>query len=162
MKNDVLLLISLSIAFLLSLLQTPAWFDVARPDWLLLVYLYWVLAMPERYGLAIAAGLGLLEDIISGNPLGQHVILYGFVVLVFLLSYRRLRMQNAWSVAGIIALLLMLMHSLDAAIAAISLPAIQLNGAMIILPSLTSALLWPWLMVFSRGLRRRFGVVNPL
>jgi len=62
--------VTLTMAFMLSALPMLEWVQWGWPEWVLIVYLYWVIALPHRFGLGWAFILGLLLDLLQGNHLG--------------------------------------------------------------------------------------------
>jgi rod shape-determining protein MreD len=78
-----------------------------RPDFLLLVTLYWVIYQPSRIGMGTAWWLGLLVDLTDGSILGQHALAYAMSVFVLLLLQRRMFNFPPWQQAShIVGLLL--------------------------------------------------------
>lgn len=64
------------------------WF---RPQWLVLVLIYWVLALPERVGVFWGVAIGLLQDVLLNTPLGQHALALALTCYLTQLAYKRLR-----------------------------------------------------------------------
>lgn len=55
------------------------------PDVMALLILYWLINTPKQINLGSAFVLGLISDISTGSPLGQHALAYtitGFIVLI--------------------------------------------------------------------------------
>lgn len=158
MKADVLLISTLLLAMLLSIVDMPNWSLWARPEWVLLVLFYWVMAFPERYGIFTAACIGLLQDSLTASLLGRHVLAYTLVVAVVLIAHKRLRMFDVWQQAGFIFLLVgverLVKYWID--IASGQPPV----GLWFLFPAMMSALIWPWLMVVLRSLRRYVGLIK--
>lgn len=89
-------LVSLLVA--LSLDVTPLSADLAawRPPWLALTAIYWALAYPRRYGLALAWCAGLLLDVLKGGVLGQHALAMTVATWLTLRFHLRLRVFPIW------------------------------------------------------------------
>ncbi len=66
--------ISTLIALGLTILPLPDVLDAFRPDFLVLVVLYWSIVSPQSGGLALAFFTGLALDVIQGVVLGQHAL----------------------------------------------------------------------------------------
>jgi rod shape-determining protein MreD len=62
------------VALAFGVLPLPEFLDVLRPDFLVLVVLYWSIAAPQAGGLMLAFVAGLLLDVIKGVVLGQHAL----------------------------------------------------------------------------------------
>lgn len=159
MKSDILVGLSVLLAFSVYMLPLPGWAMLARPELPLLVYLYWVLSMPHRYGIIIGALVGFLQDIFTGAFIGTHVVLYAVLVACFLVAYRQVRMQSLWWQALTLVPFLLLLQCLRLALQAGEV-SFHTALAFILLPTLSSMLIWPWLMLSLRALRRYFNIVN--
>lgn len=81
-----------SIIVAMCLKVIPWWSAIQawNPDWVLLVLIYWVLASPYKYGIFNAWAVGLLVDVLTGQPLGQYALIYALVSYVCLKFYRRI------------------------------------------------------------------------
>lgn len=66
------------VAFCLQLI--PLGVQTWRPDFLLLVLVFWAIQQPERIGIAWAFFFGVLMDVQSASLLGQHALAYSVVV----------------------------------------------------------------------------------
>ncbi len=157
MKAILLVLSTFFLAFWLSILTMPDWSLWARPDWVLLVLIYWALAFPERFGVWMAALAGLLQDNLLGSFLGKHMIVYALIVAVIIVMHQRFRMYELWHQARIIFFLVLSAHVLILFVDWLMGYPSPLYLALP--PALLSALIWPWLMVALRGLRRYFGLM---
>lgn len=144
--------LSLVVAFMLATVPLPEWINHWRPAWVALTVIYWSIAMPERFGVLSAWALGVLLDVMHGSLLGQHALGLAFVAFVSLLYHQRIRvypmLQQALVVGSIVFLyegwLLVIFNTLGSR----PYPVSYLLGVC------TSALLWPWLFIVLRDLRR--------
>jgi rod shape-determining protein MreD len=68
------LLISFALAILLTLLPMPALFNWMKPLWVMMVLLYWIIALDYRVGIYTAFCLGILLDIFGGSLIGMHAL----------------------------------------------------------------------------------------
>lgn len=134
----------------------PAELGYLRPEWVVLVLIYWVIALPHRIGIVIAWSLGLFVDVLLGSLLGQHAI--AFIVVAYIASslYQRLRMFSVWQQSLIVFATVGLNQLINIWIETIA----GLNEWNIwrMLASVMSAFLWPWVFLLLRYLRRRFDV----
>lgn len=148
--------LSLLAALLLSLLPLPAAVVAAKPEWVLMVLIYWSLSLPDRVGILVAWCLGLLLDVLRGAMLGEHSLSLSVVVYLTLIFAARLRvmslMRQAVILAGLVALYLLVRLMLN------HLFHPFYPGSSYWLPVVTSALLWPWLFIILRDLRRYFNL----
>jgi rod shape-determining protein MreD len=161
MKANSLILISLLVSMLMSIVSLPPWMLWLRPEFPLMVLIYWALAVPERCGFLATFMVGIFQDSLTASLLGKHVLAYTAVIAFILFSYQRLRMlgvwQQAWFVLGLLSMAQIILYW-------VSLVAGYPGGVgwWFMLPALTGALLWPWLMIFLRGVRRKTGVMNKI
>ena len=153
-RSWLLIIASLVVAMMLTIVPVPFWAGWARPLWVPAVAFYWALALPERFSLGAAWCVGILLDVLLGTLLGENAL--GLVLAVFVISklYTRIRLFPMWQQVGIIFLLslchLTLLFWTQGLIgeAAVSW--------QFWVPSVTTALLWPWLFILMRDYRRRF------
>jgi rod shape-determining protein MreD len=68
------MLTSVFVAVALGIVPLPDVLDALRPDFLVLVVLYWSIAVPQAGGLSLAFASGLVLDVIKGVVLGQHAL----------------------------------------------------------------------------------------
>jgi rod shape-determining protein MreD len=62
------------VALALAVLPLPSILEAFRPDFLVLVVLYWSIESPRAGGLTLAFMAGLALDVIHGVVLGQHAL----------------------------------------------------------------------------------------
>jgi len=147
---------SLLLAMVLAVLpmkQPLAWL---RPEWTALVLLYWAIALPERVGVFTAAAVGLALDVLEGAVLGQNILALSLAVLLAHLLYERLRVFSGLQ-QSLVLFVLIGMHQLLSHWVQ-TLEGAGAGNALFLLPALSSALLWPPLMLCLRAVRRYYEV----
>lgn len=150
------IVLSFVTALLLTLLPLPDWAVHFRPEWLIMTLIYWCLAVPERVGVGIGWLLGLLLDVIKGALLGQHALTLALVAYLTIRLHQRLRVFPIWQQALFVLLMVALHQMLVLWVKGIMG---QSPGNWLYwLPSLSSMLLWPWIFLILRDLRRKFQV----
>ena len=150
------ILLSLVVAAILAVVplgRSLAWW---RPEWFLLVLVYWAIALPHRVGLVTALAVGLLVDVIDGSPLGQHMLSLGLVVTLARLMYQRLRVFTLAQQASVIFILAGFHQLIGQWL--LGLQGIRVDGFTFLFPALATALFWPPVMLVLRSLRRGFEV----
>lgn len=85
------ILITLIIAMGLKIAPLPPALATYNPDWVLLVLIYWSLAVPERVGIFHAWSFGILTDVLTGRLFGQYALAYTLVIYLCLNLHKRLR-----------------------------------------------------------------------
>ncbi|MGM0593393.1 MAG: rod shape-determining protein MreD [Pseudomonadota bacterium] len=148
--------LSFVLAMMLTMVPLPEWARHLRPEWVTMVLIYWCMALPERVGVGVGWLAGLFLDVIHGNVLGQYALALALVAYLTLSLHQRLRIYPLPQQALVVLLLLLLQQLL----------VIWIKGflgqspesLLYWLPSLSSTLLWPWLFLILRDLRRHFRV----
>lgn len=82
---------TLAAAMLLNLLPWEGWGLWVRPDFVVLVLLYWCIDQPRKIGFGIAWMLGLVMDVSYGSLLGQHALAYTLVAYAGIVLHRRVQ-----------------------------------------------------------------------
>lgn len=149
--------LSFFIAYLLAIVPFPEWAMDFRPEWVPLVLMYWVMALPYRVGIGSAWVAGLVLDILEGSALGLNAMGMVIIAYVTMSLHLRLRMfsqlQQAGLVLALVGLNLMLTHWLQI------MTGQTINANLYFLfAALTSAIIWPSLFQLLRHIRRSFDV----
>ncbi|WOJ94998.1 rod shape-determining protein MreD [Congregibacter variabilis] len=147
---------SLLVAAVLAVLPLTESLIWWRPEWILLVLLYWTIALPHRVGLVTALAVGLLVDVMEGAVLGQNMLCLAVAVTLAGLMYQRLRVFSLLQQASVVFVLAGLHQLLTQWLQ--SLQGGGVSGFAFLFPALSTALLWPLLMPVLRGLRRSYKV----
>lgn len=146
------------VALVLSLVSlpdgAPEVLGYLRPHWVGLVLIYWVIALPQSVGLVTAWCAGIALDILLGTLIGQHALVLVVISAVALSLYQRMRMFSVWQQGAIVLALMVLAETLLFWIE--SVVANAHFNLWHFLPALISALIWPWVFLSLRFLRRRF------
>ena len=127
-----------------------------RPEWVVLVLIYWVVALPQRIGLVIAWVIGLLVDVLSGSLLGQHGLVFIIIVYITASLYQRLRMFAVWQQSLIVFGIVSLSQLVDFWIE--NIVGLARWELWYLFPAIMSAFMWPWVFMVLRFLRRFFRV----
>ena len=147
---------TLCIAMLLTILPMPEWARPFRPQWVTLVMLYWAIALPHRVGVGSGFVAGIILDVLTGTLLGQHALGLSVVTFVAIQLHQRIRVFPFWQQSLGILVLLVMEHLLalwvTGATRGISPGLIYWSVPLI------GALLWPWVFVTLRKVRRHFKV----
>ncbi len=155
-NGSLWIIFSFFLGIVLSLLPLPVWADWFRPEWLLLVVLYWALALPHRISIGAGWVLGLLLDAMNGTLLGEHALAMAVSVYLIVVLHRRVRLFPVWQQAVVIFGLTLLYQLIIFAVQGVigEDPHTWLYWA----PSFTSMLMWPWIFTILRDWRRRYQV----
>jgi len=148
--------VSFLAAMVLDILPLPAWINWLRPEWTLLVLIYWTMAMPEAVGIVWACVLGLFLDLLNGTLFGLHAFSMIVVVYIVIKLHKRLRVYPLMQQTAIVFLLLILNNLLLYVLLGIINE--RLGGWLHWFGLILSTLLWPWIFVVLRDFRRKLNV----
>lgn len=155
-KGIGVIYLSLLLALILMVMPMPAMVKLFRPDWALLVLLYWVLALPFRANIGTAFVVGFLVDVLVGTVLGVNALAFSVVAFVMAANHQKIRNFSILQQSLLVGLLLALYHLL------IFWLSHFLTGVYFLpdylWPVLTGTLVWPWLFWLLRRVRRQFKV----
>ncbi len=83
--------LTIIIAMGLKILPLPGAANAFNPDWVLLVLIFWSLAIPERIGVLNGWFIGLLIDVLTGRMLGQNALVYSVTCYFSIKFHKRIR-----------------------------------------------------------------------
>ncbi len=150
------ILASLLLALALSVWPLPLDARWWRPDWMLLVVFYWVIAAPQRVGVGSAWLAGLALDIVQGVSLGQNAFALAVIAYVVQVSYQRLRMfsyrKQAVVVFGLVALHILLYQWVQ------NLLGVADISLLMVVQALISAATWPLVRLLLGQLQSRLAI----
>ncbi len=148
--------ITIFLALVASILPMPEAWRPLRIQWAALVLIYWTMAIPAQVGVGIWFLTGLAEDILTGTLLGQHALGFSVVGFITLKSHRRVRVFPLWQQAVLVTGLLLVERLFFFWVdGTIGRPAKTPESW---LAPFLGGLVWPWLFIVMRDLRRRFRV----
>lgn len=153
-RGGMVILLTLILALVLTIIPIPDWAKMFRPQWYTLVLIYWAMALPARIGVFAAAGLGLAVDVVTGTLLGQHAIGLAFVAYVVQQTSQRLRLFPLWQQAVIVLSLLLLERAI--LFWGMGVSHQPLPGLHFWIAPFVGMILWPWIYIVLRDVRRRF------
>jgi rod shape-determining protein MreD len=118
-----------------------------RPDFVLLVLLYWLIRTPHLCNIGTAWVMGVLVDLAGGDLFGEHALAYIVPAFIAVYYQRRATLFNRWQQLGFVFGLLL--------IGQIVLLILKLFGGSevpewsYLLPSVSGILLWQ-LVIYSK------------
>lgn len=155
-SGGYVILASFVVALMLSIVPLPDWAASYRPELVTMVLVYWCIALPERVGVGVGWTAGLMLDVLQGSLLGQHALALTVVAWIAVNLHQRLRVFPQWHQALSVLLLVMLSQMLVLWVKGITGQSPQTWTYWF--PSITSMVLWPWLFMVMRGVRRAYKV----
>ncbi len=149
--NRYIIVLTFFVALLLSVFPIGSGNAWLRPEFVCLLVIYWVLALPQQSSLLFIWLLGCLQDLLEGAALGQHAMALMVVAYVCLLSYQRMRNYSLWYQTFLVFVLVGLHQLVDNWVH--SLQGGAAHTLVFLLPAFTSALFWPLLWMWLERLR---------
>jgi len=108
LKKSLWIITSFIVAFMLSLVPYSSEVVVIRPNWVLLVLSYWIVALPNGLNLGIAWFLGLLTDVLCNSLLGEHALAMVVVAYVLMRMRQQVRMAPLWQQVAMIFIIVLI------------------------------------------------------
>lgn len=138
--------VTLLLAFLLKQIPWQGWTLLLRPDFVLVMLLFWAQRRQDGISFGLAFALGLMADVQDGVVLGQHGLAYCVGVFLVQNFQRRLSMFTLRHQALQIFPLLLLTEIVALVAGWISTRTPQ--GGWVIASAFTGTLLW-WLVAYA-------------
>lgn len=157
-RGGLVILGTFVLAAVLTVLPLPDWLEAYRPEWVALVVIYWVMALPHRIGLVTAWVAGFFLDILEGSLMGLNALALALVAYLALSLYQRMRMFTAIQQSSTVMILVGIHQLLLFWV----LTANNQNtppNLIFMISALSSAIVWPFIFLGLRYLRRTFHVV---
>lgn len=150
------ILVSFIVALALTIMPLPDMLEPLRPEWMIMVVVYWVMAVPDRVGVGIAWVTGLLLDVVRDALLGQYAITLALIAFIVIHLHQRLRVFPLWQQALAIGLLVILQYILVFWIKGLTgeLPPFW----KMLLPAISTVIFWPPVFLVMRQIRRRYQI----
>ena len=154
--NGVIILLTLLVALMASIMPLPLSVDVFRPDWVLIVLIYWCMALPGRVNIITAWVMGFLLDVLLGSVLGVHAAAMAISVYIVVENYQKIRNFSIWQQALIMGILAALYHLVVFWLQRFLIDVTFLSSYLY--PVITTIILWPWVFYLLRKVRRHFAI----
>lgn len=154
--NGVIILFTLLIALMASIMPMPLSADAFRPDWVLIVLMYWCMALPGRVNIITAWVMGFLLDVLLGSVLGVHAAAMALSIYIIVENHQKIRNFSIWQQALITGVLAALYHLVVFWLQRFLIDVVFLPSYLY--PVITTIVLWPWVFYLLRKVRRSFSI----
>jgi len=149
-----MILLSMFLGLILTLLLLPLGY--MAPEWLLLINIYWAIALPTNNKLLIAFISGYLVDILYGQILGITSLTFVIFIYIILRLYNSLRYMTITQQMIVIAFFILIKQHLF--IWLNSVVGVDLEYYDLMISTFISGILWPPLYFMLRYFRRKFQI----
>lgn len=155
-SNNFVIWITIIVSLMLTIMPLPIGFDEFRPNWTLLVLIYWVLALPNRVNVLFAWLIGFIIDVLLGSVLGVNAFATALVVYVTANNFQKIRNFSLLQQSLIVGVFITLYHL---SVFWVQRFVIDVDFSISYLkPVLTSIPMWPVVFLLLRKIRRQFQV----
>lgn len=150
------IVLSLFVANVLQIIPMPATIDPFRPDWVLMVAVYWGIRTPSRLSVGVAGLAGFVLDVLYGTILGTHALAMVIAVYIVATNYQRFKNYEMPLQIGVL-LALSLVYHLVSFVVQYSFTGLPFHSSYLY-PMFSTAVLWPWSVWMLSKLGREFPV----
>ena len=141
------------VALMLDISPWPRELQYFRPSWLVLVLMYWILAIPNKVNIGTAFFLGIILDFVLGSVLGVHALVFSIFAYFIARGHLIFRNLSLWF-QSILVMSFIVCIQLGIFIIEYTLHQVTFNLEEIV-GALLSGILWPWLFLLLRRIRRQ-------
>jgi rod shape-determining protein MreD len=150
----IMMFLSILIGLVLALLLLPLGY--MGPEWLLLINIYWAIALPNNSKLFLAFISGYFVDILYGQVLGITSLTYVVFIYIVLRLYNSLRYMTVTQQMIVISFFILIKQHLF--VWSNYVIGIDSEYFDLIISSLLSGILWPPMYFTLRFIRRKFQI----
>lgn len=154
--NGIIILLTLLLALIATIIPMPLSVDAFRPDWVLVVLIYWCLALPSRVNVITAWIIGFILDVLLGSVLGIHAAALAIAVFIIAENFQKIRNFSIWQQSIIVGVVAALYHLLVFWMQRFLTDVVFLPSYLY--PVITTIVLWPWALLLLRKVRRHFQI----
>lgn len=140
------------VAFVLEIMPWPIGFQGLRPAWVALVLIYWALAIPNKISVGSAFLAGIIWDVILGSILGVHALVLSIAVYFIAKYHLILRNLSLW-LQGVLVIIYVALIRFSVFLVEFVLHSAEFNEQELF-GALISGILWPWVFLLMRHIRR--------
>ena len=153
-RGGFIIIVTFAVAMLANVMPLPEALVLFKPDWVAIVLIYWVMAMPGRIGVLSGWFLGLFVDVLYGTLFGIHALSLAVVAFVIQMIYHRLRLFPRWKQAINVAVVVGIHRLIVVTLTGLVEP--TQTDYTYWFPLIGVAVFWPWVFILLRDVRRKF------
>lgn len=145
-----IILTSIAIGMSLSILPLSLWSYGLNPAWLVLIAVFWLTYVPGHMGLFSFFSIGMMQDLLHNSLLGEHALALLFVYGALQMMRHPLYTLSIWAqsvrMGGIV-----LIYQITVLLIQSSMIAPVAHAWVFLLSSISSMIVWPWVLFVMRG-----------
>jgi len=150
----IIIILTLFLGLMFSMIMLPLGY--IAPEWLLLINIYWAIALPSNNKVFLAFISGFFVDIVLGQPLGISSLSYVIFIYIILHLYNSLRYMTVTQQMVVIFFLLIVKQHFF--IWTFYVFGLNIDYQFLIISSFITGALWPIIYFSLRFTRRKFQV----
>jgi rod shape-determining protein MreD len=160
-KDRLLIYLSLLIALIIDSYNFSNIFQFIKPSFVLLVLIYWNMALPDRVGITTALLFGVLVDLLQSSILGLHGLLFVLITYLCQRFFYQFRITPIWQQSFLIFILMILFKQIlafDFLDSSVNRTNLSDNSYLIntFYYAILSSISWPFVYYSCRLYRRRW------
>ena len=160
-KDRLLIYLSLLIALIIDSYNFSNIFQFIKPSFVLLVLIYWNMALPDRVGITTALLFGVLVDLLQSSILGLHGLLFVLITYLCQRFFYQFRITPIWQQSFLIFILMILFKQIlafDFLDSSVNRTNLSDNSYLIntFYYAILSSISWPFVYYLCRLYRRRW------
>ena len=150
----LIILITIILGLFISLITLPLGYYA--PEWMLLIVVYWAIAIPSNNKMILAFLSGIIVDIVFGQTLGISSLFYVVLVYFILRLYNSLRYMTIAQQAVVLFFFIFIKQHL--LVWAYYIIDRNIDYQALLIGSTVSAIVWPIIFYTLRIVRRKFHI----
>ncbi len=154
----VLIVTSFLLAFVLMVVPISFQWRWCRPEFVVLLVIYWAMFTPQHFGLGAAWLVGLFQDLLELAPLGLNAMAMMLVAYISHLVYQRIRNYVFWHQALWVFVLIGIFGLFSNWLS--SFMGKDVGNPVFLVAALLSSLFWPFLVIIMSRLKVYFRVLQ--
>ena len=147
------IMVSILLGFMLTAIPLPSWAEAWRPCWIALLIFYWCINFPNKTGVIFAFVTGIFLDVFNDGTLGEQALCLSMVSLVATTYSKRFKIYPRLQQGVFVAVLFLIYVFLVRKIQNFDAPLV--DGITPVGEVISSAFLWPWLVLLLDEMARR-------
>tara|TARA_B100000035_G_C21034628_1_gene570203 strand:+ start:838 stop:1299 length:462 start_codon:yes stop_codon:yes gene_type:complete len=150
----LIILITVILGLFITLITLPLGYYA--PEWMLLVIVYWAIAVPSNNKMVLAFLSGIIVDIVFGQALGISSLFYVVLIYFILRLYNSLRYMTIIQQAVVLFFFIFIKQHL--LVWAYYIIGRNIDYQALLISAIITAFVWPLIYYTLRFIRRKFNI----